>query len=314
MSAASALLSRRARELSRVRDLRAAGDLALQWAVIAVAVLAAVRSGHPLAWVAGAAVIATRQHALATLMHEASHFHLFSRRAMNDAASDLLCALPLGMLTASYRVDHMAHHRHPNTSRDPYWRLGSGDAAAWSFPKRPLSALAVFAADVTGLNLPRNLRVIAPWTYPFAIARGRTPGLTAGEHVRALGFAAALGATLAATGALLPYLLLWLLPALTLQMAIFRMRALAEHPYGPGSEEPEHATREVLPSLLERLVIAPLSIGHHVVHHRYPAIPYYNLSEMHRRLHEAGVLVPGANLFRGYLGLREGILGTLVTR
>lgn len=314
MTSAATRRARRARELARVRDLRAAADLALQWAVVVIAAATAMRSGHPAVWAAAAFVIATRQHALATLMHEASHHHLFSRRSVNDAASDLFCALPLGMLTASYRVEHLAHHRDTNSTKDPYWRLGTGDPAVWSFPKSPLGAAAVLAADLTGWNIPRHLRTLAPWTYPHALLRGRAPRLTAVEHLRTLAFGAALAALLATTGALVPYLLLWLLPALTVQMAIFRVRALAEHPYGPGSEEPATATREVIPTLLERFVIAPFGISYHVVHHRYPAIPHYNLAAMHRELAEAGELVPGATLFRGYLHPRRGILRTLVAR
>lgn len=91
------------RELSRVRNAVAVWAIARQWIVIAAAVAFVTGAGHWWAWPVAACVIATWQHALVVLMHEASHYHLLSNHRLNDVISDLFCAFPINITTRGYR-------------------------------------------------------------------------------------------------------------------------------------------------------------------------------------------------------------------
>jgi fatty acid desaturase len=103
------------REMSQVSNVRALWALACQWLVIAAAFTAVVMVDRWWAWPIATLIIASRQHAMLALIHEAAHYHLLSNRAVGDVVSDLLCAFPLNMTTAGYRHEHMLHHRYVNT-------------------------------------------------------------------------------------------------------------------------------------------------------------------------------------------------------
>lgn len=67
-----------ARELSRLRPQRALLALIVDWAIIASCFGLALQLPHPLVWLAAAIIIASRQHALLILMHEAAHYRLLA--------------------------------------------------------------------------------------------------------------------------------------------------------------------------------------------------------------------------------------------
>lgn len=68
-------------------------------------------------------------------------------------------------------------------------------------------------------------------------------------------------------------LLLWFVPGITVQVAIFRIRALAEH-YGIEAEHELNQTRTVIPTWWERLLICPCGVNYHLEHHLFPSVPY----------------------------------------
>ena len=86
-------LSGDVRRLSQVSNLRGALAIAREWTLIAGIIAVAVLSTDPLVWVGAGALIATRQHALLILMHDAAHGRLMRGRGLNDAVGDLLLAV-----------------------------------------------------------------------------------------------------------------------------------------------------------------------------------------------------------------------------
>jgi len=307
-------MTARMRELTHVRDGRFLADLALQWLVIALAFGLAVHSGHWAAYAAAMVVIATRQHALGILMHDGTHYRLLSNRAFNDAVCDLLCAFPLGMATSRYRHDHMLHHRFLNTDGDPYWVDFKLDDN-WHWPKRRGAALWVFFKDLTLLNLPRWLAVVhrwSPWVNHFG-KQSAPPPLTRAERLRLYAFYAGVLGVITATDAWLGVLLLWLLPSLTLTMALVRLRTIGEHLALPDCHELD-ASRHTDGTLLEHLTVAPFNINFHVDHHLFPAVPYYNLPALHRLLLEDPSYRQHAILNRSYFGRgKGGLLSQIVS-
>ena len=98
---------------------------------------------------------------------------------------------------------------------------------------------------------------------------------------------AVLFAGLAAVGVWWAYPLLWLLPLLTWQMVITRIRNIAEHAVVPDSAEPLRNTRTTRANFLERLFIAPYYVNYHLEHHLLFYVPCYNLPRVHRILSES---------------------------
>lgn len=290
------------REMSQVNNARALWALACQWLVIAASFAFVVGVDRWWAWPIAALLIASRQHALLALMHEAAHYHFLSSRPVGDVVSDLLCAFPLNMTTVGYRHEHMLHHRYVNTPRDPYWANQQVDTS-WHFPRTPLRATLVFLGDALGLYAPNHLKVVLPWTYWGRLARRGQPEISAAEHVRYWLYVATLVTVLVTTGAWLHWLLLWVLPTTTVMMAFFRMRALGEHPVDaePKGDETRE-TRDVTGTALENFFLAPLNVHYHLTHHAFPSVPFYNLPAMHRELEKTGLLEDGVNKFDTYLG------------
>src|SRR5262245_40001051 len=83
------------RALSRLRTSRGFLAIGCDWLVILACFLLAIWWPHWLTWLAAGIVIATRQHALGVLMHDAAHFRLSRSHAWNDRWSNWLLAYPL---------------------------------------------------------------------------------------------------------------------------------------------------------------------------------------------------------------------------
>ena len=102
--------------------------------------------------------------------------------------------------------------------------------------------------------------------------------------------------------ALAAYLLLWLLPLLTVVQAILRVRAILEHGAVRDTSSPFTAARTNLAGPLARLFLFPHHVNYHIEHHLFPAVPHYNLPRLHRMLRERGVLA-GACVAPNYLSV-----------
>ena len=105
------------------------------------------------------------------------------------------------------------------------------------------------------------------------------------------------------SGYLVQYLVLWVLPLVTVVQAILRLRAIAEHGATTDFSSPLTAARtNVAPAWLEWLIF-PHHVNYHIEHHLYASVPHYNLPALHREMRAHGVL-EGAEVvaFRVTLG------------
>jgi fatty acid desaturase len=105
------------------------------------------------------------------------------------------------------------------------------------------------------------------------------------------------------SGYLLHYLVLWVLPLVTVVQAILRLRAIAEHGATTDFSSPLTAARtNMAPAWLEWLIF-PHQVNYHIEHHLYASVPHYNLPALHRELAKLRVL-EGAEViaFRATLG------------
>jgi fatty acid desaturase len=115
------------------------------------------------------------------------------------------------------------------------------------------------------------------------------------------------------TSGWLYYLALWVLPSVTVLGVVFRIRQIAEHS-GVEDEHELNATRTVVPTLFERMLIAPCGINWHLEHHLFPSVPFYNLPRLHKRLMQEEVFRQQAHITHSYTSLAGGVLAELVIR
>jgi fatty acid desaturase len=85
------------------------------------------------------------------------------------------------------------------------------------------------------------------------------------------------------------------------------IRSVAEHFGDLAYEDDLSSSRTVMPSLLERFLIAPHHVGYHLEHHLYPGVPYYNLPKLHQLLMKQEEYKVKAHITIGYMSglLRE---------
>jgi fatty acid desaturase len=310
-------LAHQLRVLSKVSPLRSLAAVVVQWCVILGAAAPAVTYGHWYLYAMAVAVIATRQHALGVLFHEGSHYRLFRSRLANDAFSDLCCALPLGVSTSVYRHRHFGHHRQVNTDQDPDIQMAVGDAD-WVWPKSKIGLLSVFLRDLFGLNFPMIVRFIRLWSpYPLLLLPSQPnpsnqPRLAWYEKWLVVTWTGALIACLILVpNAWWYFLVLWLLPQMTVLTVIVRVRALAEH-YCLAAEDELTHTRTVKANWIERFLFSPCNVNYHLEHHLFPSVPFFNLPKLHRLLMASEAYRFRACVTSGYLVGRNSLLVQLL--
>lgn len=285
-----------------------------QWLVIAVAIAVAVIIDRWWLYIAANVIVAAKQHALAVIVHDATHYRFFTSRSANEYLGNALCAFPIFISVQGYRGEHQQHHIWTNTHEDPYLRMFDEDAA-WQWPKTTGQALWQIFTDVTGLNTLRNLRLIRRLA-PFAqwLKYHHNPQLNRRLTIDALYyliFWATIFSLLTLFGIWKMFLLLWVLPALTFYVLFTRLRWISEHPYG-SSIEIVFKTRHIEGTKFERFFIAPLNVNYHIAHHLFPTVPLCNLPEAHNRLLQHPSYREDAQRYLSYLGLSDSLRAELI--
>ncbi len=285
-------------DLKALAPLRCARQIATQWAVAGAAIGVA---GMAHAWpvtVLALIVIATRQHALLVLMHDASHYLLSRNKRRNDLLANLLLTFPLTISTSRYRAHHLAHHRHLNTPDDPDY------ADAFAPPTRAHLWRALLR-DVTGLSTLQSLRSMDSFGV-FGLF-GRNDATSRSECRWFVAFVATMALAATLTHAWSGLLLYWLAPMVFFLPPILRIRSLSEHA-GRAAEPVASDARSVAPGLLERLLFAPCNINCHWEHHLFPQVPSYRLGVLSARLAEQVPESAASRRTRGYLLGRASML------
>jgi fatty acid desaturase len=301
--------------ISTVNNARAAWAIAQEWLTMGATIAVATYFDVWWLYLPAIVIIGARQHALGIIMHDATHYRLFTSRTYNDGVSDLLCAFPIGLSTLGYREDHLNHHRATNTPGDPYYNLMVGNSS-WQWPKTRWQAARHLFAELSGLNTIRNLRMSHPWTaFGQWLLHRREPllGIRCRNDLLATAtFWIIVATALTVVGGWRPFLLLWILPGLTFYQLFVQLRWMSEHPYRLSTDD-GYETNQVKASPLERFCIAPLNINYHIVHHLFPGTPFYRLPQVHRRLMQNSIYREQANIFENYLGPTDSIWAELVT-
>lgn len=290
VEARAALPPDQVRELSRISPVRStasiAKTLALAAGCIAAAVVTRGRAWHPLVAAAAIVGVAGAQHGLAVLAHEAAHYRTYRARWLNDLAGTL-CAAPLGLSMLTYRAIHRIHHNHLYEPLDPDLALMAG------YPRGRAYLLRKLAKDLAGITVVKNYYYFVGKPQGVQRLDDTAPSLRAAAARQRRYVALANIAFFALSiqmGFWRWYLLLWLLPLVTLLQAILRLRAVMEHGAVDDTSTPLRAARtNFVPSYLY-WILFPHDVHYHIEHHLYPSIPHYRLAQCHERLRARGLL------------------------
>jgi len=238
---------------------------------------------------------------LASIIHMSDHNALLTSTRANSVVGSF-AAFFMGYTRHGHRAVHHEHHIHLNTPNDPDRLWGVPDELVKEARRKWLSDLFLVSAA----------KRLAQYSEPRRHRGNSTSARTESAAMRIL-HAVRLQAPVFPVQIFLVayynwvigwehYLLLYVLPLLTIYPAIIRLRSMVEHSfetgYTPTSDEQRFIIRSTKANLLERILIAPLNGEYHLEHHLLPTVPYYNLPAARAIIESKGVRVP---LAKGYI-------------
>ena len=290
-----ALASELVRELTRRSAWRATGAVLADIAVLVIAIgVALAYWPNALVIIAAVIIIGSRQHALFVIAHESAHYLLYERRWLNDLVGRA-CAALQGLSMCTYRVIHRLHHNNLYGALDPDTALHGGYPRGRMYLVRKLlkdlsgltawKTYAYFLGGAPALNIATNVAVrpLDDTSAKLRLEAKRDRNIVIALHIAVL-------VAFAAAGYLVQYLVLWVLPLVTVVQAILRLRAIAEHGATTDFSSPLTAARTNLAPSWLRWLIFPHHVNYHVEHHLYASVPQYNLPRLHAAMKRQGML------------------------
>ena len=125
----------------------------MDWLVIAAALAMIQLWPHVYTVLAGILIVGNRQHALAILGHDGTHYTLSRNAALNDFLTNLFCLWPLGLTVSGYRALHYAHHKNTGMEDDPELGHKRMRAPQWDLPATPWTVLRYALKDLVGYSV-----------------------------------------------------------------------------------------------------------------------------------------------------------------
>src|SRR5436853_1814838 len=205
------------RELTRRSAWRATGAVLADIAELVIAIGVAVAYWpNALVIIAAVIIIGSRQHALFVIAHESAHYLLYERRWLNEVVGRG-CAMLQGLSMCTYRVIHRLHHNNLYGALDPDTALHGGYPRGRMYLVRKLlkdlagftawKTYAYFLGGAPSLNTSTNvaLRPLDDTSSKLKSDAIQDRNTVVAVHIVFLVF-------FAATGYIVEYLVLWILP------------------------------------------------------------------------------------------------------
>lgn len=237
----------------------------MDWLVIAASLAMIQLWPHLYTVLAGILIIGNRQHGLAILGHDGTHYTLSHNATFNDFLTNLFCWWPLGLTVSGYRALHYAHHRNTGMEDDPELGHKRMRSPQWDLPATPWTVLRYALKDLIGYSLA-DYSIIVRFSKP---QRKREYLPLALFHIAAISILLAFGAW--------PMAAAWYFSLVTSFMMFFRLRLWLEH---QGTDD----TQRLSLTWWQGMLLSPHNAWHHWEHHKYPTIPYHRLPQARRRL------------------------------
>jgi fatty acid desaturase len=240
-------------------------DVVFDWAIIILTLCLCAKLNTPLMYFAALLIIGNRQHALAVLGHEGTHYTLHSNKKLNDLLTNIFCFWPLFLTVDGYRRLHFTHHKNTGTVNDPELLHKKSRAPQWDLPLNKRKVLGYALKDIVGYSIP-DFWIILTFSGPRS-RKLLVPVIAL--HLALITVSSMMGLWWA-----MP---LWYAALPTTFMMFFRFRLWLEH---QGTFD----TQRITLTPLQAVILAPHNIWLHWEHHRYPAISYRNLGKARKLL------------------------------
>ncbi|PCJ51917.1 MAG: hypothetical protein COA79_25095 [Planctomycetota bacterium] len=246
------------KELKKLRASRWLLDSFLNWFLIISSIFLAGYLDHFLFYFLAILIIGSRQHSLAILAHDGSHWLVCKNRTLNDLITNVLAFWPMGVTLSSYRDFHFRHHAYVGTARDPELGHKIWAAPEWDLPRSRKKKIMLILKDMVGfssLNLLKLFEITAPSKLRIILENNLIPicvtmALFLTGHYYAI--------------------FLWYGALVTSYWMVFRLRIWSEH---MGTSQ----THRIKATFWQRWLFLPVNTWCHWEHHKYPNVPYYNL-------------------------------------
>jgi fatty acid desaturase len=293
------------KELMEMQDWKAAIAILSHWGWIAFALLLPYyvygTLFFPFSIAISLFIIGGKQLACAILLHDASHYAVFSNKKANDWVGRWFGAYPIIQDMLRYRPYHRSHHINTGLPEDPDLLLTRG------YPTTRKSMLRKFFRDLSGqTGIKALIGLIAMQLGYLEYNLGNNPQRVSQKDRTWLAFLKVFFSTLGgpiifnvALWAIL-YLffsgwlyLLWVVAYITTFQFCIRVRSMAEHSMVEDSTDPYANTRTTYANFIERMLFAPYHVNYHVEHHLLMGVPSYNLPKMHQLIKQKGFFDKG---------------------
>ncbi len=273
-------------QLSAVRarsDLWGVALVAHAWLVILGAASVFVLWPNVLTYLLAVILIGSRQLGLLILMHDGAHGALCRTPWLNRLLSQGLCAWPTFADTHVYRAYHLKHHARTQRPDDPDIVLTG------YYPISRASLRRKLTRDLLGRTGFAQRRAQFQQALGHA---GQTLPARVGHYWRALGPQTVVNLVMLCLAYALGhgwlYFTLWLVPLLTWQQLVLRVRNIAEHAVVRAPDDIFGNARTTLANGLERALVAPYWVNLHLEHHLLMWVPCYRLPLLRRYLVDNG--------------------------
>ncbi|MCG2837435.1 fatty acid desaturase [Photobacterium sp. WH77] len=247
-------------------------------------------------------LIASQQHALYILNHDASHFSLFKDKSKNIYTATILSNYvmfhhPEAWSFTQWRRIHMLHHKHLFTQDDPNYvgREMRGDTASSpSLVKIILKTLEgvkdcfldLFFNKVSYINSKGKIYKNHRKHFGHLFYSFEDDQEMENERKLSLMFYILSFSIITYLSLWEVFLVYWILPMYTIYPLILRFHDITEHYWEEKSTQVEINTRSRKDGLLTKLLISPLPRGYHCEHHIFPSIPVTKLPLVNRYMKE----------------------------
>ncbi len=214
------------------------------------------------------------QHTLATFIHEAAHLNLFSNKKWNDFFGHILCSAPLISYLKDYRYFHFEHHRHTGKlDKDPELKFYRSMGLKPTYASKS-EVFKVFLNDLTGLSYLRGLIYVLKF-FGEKRKEGIIKNPTLAEDIAIISWLTIVPFIMFKLGLIIPFLILWFLPIVTLTPLLLRWHSFGEHVREKNTCESENTLTHQLSFIAT--FFYPINSSYHLEHHLYPQIPWYSL-------------------------------------
>lgn len=260
------------KSLTRLKPATALLTIMREWLIIAAAILLCI--WKPYLFLLSWFIIGTRMYALYSLLHEGLHYLISPNKSLNDKITRYFLAWPLFINLEGFRKNHYNHHAFLHSEKDP--EKEHLKYAEYQFPMTKTTLLFILMKDISGYNFIK---------YKFKMfVKTMSGGLNAERISLSMRTLLFIGLCIGAVyvKVILLFLVLWILPYISIYQFLNRLRFYSEH-LNLSKESRTH-TRSLKLNPVIGFFLTPNNLGYHAEHHSFPNVPFYNLPSLHREL------------------------------